>query len=102
MLCRGRFGSRLALRPRTGSTYTQSADYQKRQSCVDTSVRSPHNQDENKKGRPESLPEIYCCWLSAAGTTPDRYTVRVRSLSCFRSTLNTTFCPGFSLATALR
>ena len=40
--------------------------------------------------------------LSAAGTTPGRNTVIVRSVLLRRRTLNTMFCPGLSLLTALR
>jgi len=39
-------------------------------------------------------------WTFSAGTTPGKNTVRIRSLSCRRRTLNTTFCPGLSLVTA--
>jgi hypothetical protein len=41
------------------------------------------------------------CWPSA-GTLPDKYSVRIRSLSCRRSTLNTTSSPFFSFVTVLR
>ncbi len=46
----------------------------------------------------------YCrsyCWPSA-GTFPDKYSVRIRSLSCRRRTLNTTSSLFFSFDTVLR
>src|SRR5579859_567899 len=47
-------------------------------------------------------PQAYCCGFSAAGTTPDRNNVKMRSLSIRRKTLKTTLSPGFSFLTAAR
>lgn len=91
---------RIALRQNPRPAYTHSASYQTRQRQT-TGYKHLHSLKEKREANTPPFPIGYC-WPSAAGTTPDKNTVNTRSLSCRRSTLNTTFCPGFSLLTAFR
>jgi hypothetical protein len=105
MFCRGRGRiarfRRIALGPCDRAiAYTYSVSDQTRHRQT---TRCKHSHSPKERGGVSASPsQMIYCWPSAVGTTPDKYTVNIRSLSCRRRTLKTTFCPGFSLLTALR
>lgn len=95
-----RFCGCSALPLRGGPGYTHASCNEQRQGQVGRFAHS-HRFRLIRCGRRCRLPRVYCCWLSA-GTTPDKNTVRMRSLSWRRNTLNTTFSPALSFLMAAR
>jgi hypothetical protein len=96
---RGRLRCLLGLLFRRASAHTRACRYQQRQAQVNSSSQiHTSSLDFPSWTRSEVRDTPYC--LLSAGTTPGRKTVKVWSFCPRRRTLNTTFCPGLSLATA--